>query len=188
MIYSKNEEKITILKNYFNRRKIKYKIIESFSDFNTMPKLSNEMIFVDFNKISKEEYSSLENLKKENNTYTFIALTSSVMSEDLKNINKVATTYIVEPFSFIDIDQVLIMFSNQSFSYKNKNKKSNTLPLLKVDDILKNEIIKASRLGDYKTCINLMANIEEENIKELLSQYLENYDFDKIIDFLSNEA
>ncbi|MFA9373785.1 MAG: ATP-binding protein [Poseidonibacter sp.] len=180
LVYAKNEDEISILTTYFNTRNINFKHIDNIEEakkqINSKP---YNMVFLDSNKLNKDELSFWQIYKKANKTTPIITLTSSVMSSDLQKLNKISTTYIIEPYSFKDIDQSLIIFSKQKFNYKQITEQTPTQELVISED-LKIKLIKESNLGNYKSCSSLINNIQDDNTKEILINYLEQYDFDKI--------
>lgn len=183
-IYTNNNEEIQILDKYFKSRKIKYRVIKTIKELKELSKLKEHIVFIDFNILSKEEFDFLKACKKNRNNTTFIALTSSIMSEDLVKINEISSTYITEPYSFIDIDQVLIMFSKQEFVFVSKEKEESKKQDIIVEKTICKKLIEASKLGDYKSCLNLIKTIEDKNTQNILTLYLENYDFDEITNIL----
>lgn len=186
LVYANNEDEISILNSYFNSRNIKYKIVSSLEELKEKLISNNiNMIFIDSNKVESEDFIFFKEYKKINKEVSFITLTSSVMSEDLVRINEISTTYIIEPYSFIDIDQSLIMFSKEEFSFVEKVE-DNTEHDIIVSDEIKIKIIKESNFGNYKTCSDLIFKIDNDYSKKVLLSYLENYDFDKIISILTN--
>ena len=144
------------------------------------------MIFIDIDNINSEEINYLAKLKDGDKDISIVALTSLVMARDLANINKISTTYIVEPYSFIDIDQVLIMFSSSEYDFV-KKESTDTSFNIKIEEELKNSLVLESNLGNYKVCNKLIGQIVDNKTKEYLLNYLEEYEFDKIVDILSNK-
>lgn len=185
LVYANNEDEISILNTYFNSRKINYKLVDNL--FNLKSELNMNkinMIFIDSNKLNQDEFSFFKEYKNSNNI-SLITLTSSVMSEELVRINEVSTTYIIEPYSFIDIDQSLIMFSSQEFSFTEKSSIEEEHNLI-IKNNIKEDIIKEADFGNYKSCFSLIEKIEDIYSKRILTKYLESYDFDKIIEVLTN--
>lgn len=187
IIYSCKKENIAILDSYFSSRNIKYKEINSLDKLKQFEiKNINNMIFIDIDNINSDEIKYLEQLKDESKDISIVALTSLVMARDLANINNISTTYIVEPYSFIDIDQVLIMFSNREYDFVQKELTETSFNL-KIEEKLKNNLVLESNLGNYKVCNKLILEIVDKKTKEHLLNYLEEYEFDKIVDILSNK-
>lgn len=186
LVYANNEDEISILNSYFNSRNIKYKIVNSLEELKEELISNNKnMIFIDSSKLEAEDFVFFKEYKKTNKDVSFITLTSSVMSEDLVRIAEISTTYIIEPYSFIDIDQALIMFSYEEFIYVEKVEDKAEHDIIIVDEI-KAKIIKEANFGNYKTCSDLILEIEDDYSKKVLLSYLENYDFDRIISILTN--
>ena len=184
LIYLDNKNEKSILNTYFSSRKINYKTVLSFDDLvNNVKKQSVNMIFFDTNKLNKKEIEYLEQVKKD---ITLVALTASVMSEDLTKINKVFTTYVSEPYSFLDLDQTLIMFSKKEFIYVSKKDKKSNFKII-LDENGKKNIIKEANIGNYKDCFILLSLIKDLNTKNFLLKHLDNYDFDELIKILSNK-
>ncbi|WP_108063234.1 sensor histidine kinase [Poseidonibacter lekithochrous] len=187
IIYSCRKENISILDTYFSTRNIKYKEINSLDKLKGIEVNNiNNMIFIDIDNINSEEINYLGKLKDEDKDISIVALTSLVMARDLANINKISTTYIVEPYSFIDIDQVLIMFSSSEYDFV-KKESTDTSFNIKIEEELKNSLVLESNLGNYKVCNKLIGQIVDNKTKEYLLNYLEEYEFDKIVDILSNK-
>ncbi|QKJ23593.1 sensor histidine kinase [Poseidonibacter lekithochrous] len=187
IIYSCRKENISILDTYFSTRNIKYKEINNIDKLKGIELNDiNNMIFIDIDNINSEEINYLAKLKDENKDISIIALTSLVMARDLANINKISTTYIVEPYSFIDIDQVLIMFSSSEYDFV-KKEPTDTSFNIKIEEELKNSLVLESNLGNYKVCNKLIGQIVDNKTKEYLLDYLEEYEFDKIVDILSEK-
>lgn len=188
IIYSCRKENISILDTYFSSRNIQYNRIDSLDELIAFEANDlNNMIFIDIDNLQAEELIYLEKLKQRNTSISIIALTSLVMSKDLVNINNISTTYIVEPYSFIDIDQVLIMFSKSDYDFVVKES-GEAIFNIKIDDKLKNSLILESDLGNYKACNNLIIQISDGKTKEFLMNYLEEYEFDKIVDILNKKS
>jgi hypothetical protein len=186
LVYANNEDEISILNSYFNSRNIKYKIVSFLEELKEELQNNNKnMIFIDSNKLESEDYNFFKEYKQINKEVSFITLTSSVMSEDLIRITEISTTYIIEPYSFVDIDQALIMFSKEEFLFVEKEE-DNTEHDIIVTNEIKTKIIKESNFGNYKTCSDLILEIEDDYSKKVLLSYLENYDFDRIISILTN--
>jgi hypothetical protein len=180
LVYVTNEDEISILSMYFNSRNIIFKLISTLEELKEELKLDiYSMVFLELSKLKKEDMNFLREYKQNYKNLPIVTLTSSVMSSELEIINSISTTYIVEPYSFLDIDQVLILFTNQVFNYKEEKKEIKTTKIIINNDI-KNELIKESNLGNYKACSSLIERIEDLNIKTLLQTYLEEYDFDNI--------
>jgi len=145
------------------------------------------MIFIDSGELSKDEYFFFKDYKTQNINLPFIILTSSVMSDELALLNKISTSYIVAPFSFVDIDQALIMFSKQKFTYV-KKEEERKVSELKIENNLEVDIIKEADLGNFKSCNNLIENIKHDYTRTVLLDYLESYDFDRIIEVLNKKS
>jgi len=181
VVYSKDEEQLEIMKNYFSLKNISYDIsydikdMESFIDLN-----KNQIIFIDTTKITSIELEKIDQLKKKFGAVVWVALTASVMSNDLNSIKEKFTTYIIKPYSFFDIDQVLILFSKQQFEYIDIEEINENVNLI-IDDNLKEDIINQSILCHYKNTFDLIALVKDNNTKKRLLVLLENYDFDEII-------
>lgn len=187
LVYVSNEDEISILSMYFDTRNIIFKLISTLEELkNELESNIYSMVFLELSKLQKKDMDFLREYKKKYKNIPIVTLTSSVMSSELEIINSISTTYIVEPYSFLDIDQVLILFSNQIFNYKEEKKKIKTSILIINSDI-KNKLIKESNLGNYKSCNNLIEKIEDINTKTLLQTYLEEYDFDNI-ELILNEV
>lgn len=184
LIYLNDKNETSVLNTYFSERKINFKTVLNFDDLvNNVKKQSVNMIFLDTHKLNEKEVRYLEEIKKD---ITLVALTASVMSEDLLKINKVFTTYVSEPYSFLDLDQTLIMFSKKEFIYiSKKDKKSNFKIIL--DENSKKNIIKEANIGNYKDCFILLSLIKDLTTKNFLLKHLDNYDFDELIKILNNK-
>lgn len=187
IVYSCRKENISILNSYFSSRNIKYNEINNLDKLKSIEaKEINNIIFIDIDNLKKEEIKYLEKLKVKSKSISIIALTSLVMAKDLANINNISTTYIVEPYSFIDIDQVLIMFSNSEYEFVQRESLSTSFNI-EIEDELKDKLILEANLGNYKVCNNLISQIVDNKTKECFISYLEDYEFDKIVDILSNK-
>lgn len=181
LIYSKDEDQLVILKNYFLLKNISYKIVLDIKDIESLIDANkNQIVFIDTQNTIGFELDNLQKLKKRFEKVIWVSLTASVMSKDLNLINENFTTYIVKPYSYIDIDQVLILFSKQQFEYTN-TKKIGVNPSLIIDDNLKQDIINQSMLCHYKNTFDLIETIDDQNTKKRLIDLVENYDFDEII-------
>jgi len=186
LIYAKTDEEIPILSSYFNSRKILYSTIDNIDDLKKELELKQvKMLFIDLTSLNNEDVKFFMKLKSSTSNLSIVSLTSSVMSDDLIKVNELSTTYIVEPYSFVDIDQALIMFSNEEFNFVQK-----TIELEKheivINNDLKEDIINEAKLGNYKKCCDTINLIEDSYSKKVLLNYLDNYDFDKIVDTLEH--
>lgn len=187
LVYANNEDEVSILSTYFDRRRIEYKLVDTLLSLKEELEVNTvSMMFIDSSKLDKEDYLFFKEYKKVDNNIPFITLTSSVMNDDLTRINTISTTYIIEPYSFVDIDQALIMFSSQEFLFV-EEVSDNTEHDIIIDEELKNKIIEESNLGNYKSCSGLIDSVDDKNSKKILLTYLENYDFDRIICVLTND-
>ena len=181
LVYSKDEDQLGIIKNYFLLKNISYKVLLDLKDIESLIDLNkNQIVFVDTINTISSDFKKLNRLKKKFESVVWVAMTASIMSSDLKNINENFTTYIVKPYSFIDIDQVLILFSKQQFEYID-GVKINQNKNLKIDENIKEDIINQSKLCHYNNTLDLILRIDDESTKERLINLLENYDFDEII-------
>jgi len=181
IVYSKDENQLEIMKNYFTLKNISYKILIDLKDIELFIDLSkNQIIFIDTTKIISIELEKVNQLKKKFGAVVWVALTASVMSDDLSSMNEKFTTYIVKPYSFIDIDQVLILFAKQQFKYIDIEEINENINLI-IDDNLKEDIINQSTLCHYKNTFDLIELVSDDNTKKRLLVLLENYDFDEII-------
>lgn len=188
LVYVNNEDEKTILNSYFTSRKIRYKIVSTLEVLKEeLLQKEKDIIFIDSNVLELEEFEFLKKYKSINKNTPFISLTSAVMSEDLGRINEISTTYIVEPYSFRDIDQALIMFSKEEFSFVEKVEDLEEHDII-INKEMKIKIIKESNLGNYKTCLDLINKVEDKYSRKVLLEYLENYDFDRIISILENDG
>ncbi len=180
LVYVSNQDEISILSMYFSSRNIVFKIVSNLEELEEELNLDiYNMLFLDLNKLKKEDMEFLSNYKQKDKKLPIITLTSSVMSTELEIVNNISTTYIIEPYSFIDIDQSLILFSSERFIYKEKEEILEKKELI-IDIDIKKELIKESNLGNYKLCSSLIDDIKDTNTKTLLQSYLEEYDFDKM--------
>lgn len=185
LLYLKDKSKIEVLHNYFTNREITYKIIETIDDLKVNLNIDkNKMIFINSSKLIKNEIEFFKEFKKDNSLTPLISLTSSVMSDELIQINKISNTYLIEPYSFSDIDQALIIFSKEEFLFESKSNDEIENNVLIVENNLIKDIINEASLGNYKSCSDLINLIEDNNSKKILLDYLENYDFDKIMKIL----
>ena len=131
---------------------------------------------------------SIEKLRK-NKEITFVTLTSSVMSDDLKSISQSFTNYIIKPYSFSDIDQVLIFFSGKEFEYMDDTVNSKKGDFIVIEnELLKEDILNYAKLGQYKKLSQLIEKVEDKRSKELLKEYLNNYNFNEIINNIKDEV
>ena len=180
-VYSKDEDQLEIMKIYFSLKNISYKILLDLKDIESCIDLNeNQIVFIDTTNIIGFELLKLHELKKEFEKVVWVALTASVMGKDLNSMNENFTTYIVKPYSFIDIDQVLILFSKQKFEYIDIQEINENTNLI-IKDTLKQDIINQSKLCHYKNTFDLIELVDDKNTKKRLIELLENYDFDKII-------
>ena len=181
LIYSKDEDQLVILKNYFLLKNISYKIVLDIKDIESLIDANkNQIVFIDTQNTIGFELDNLQKLKKRFEKVIWVSLTASVMSKDLNLINENFTTYIVKPYSYIDLDQVLILFTKQQFEYINTKKIGVNASLI-IDDNLKQDIINQSMLCHYKNTFDLIETIDDQNTKKRLIDLVENYDFDEII-------
>lgn len=187
LLYAKNDDEKNILGTYFSSRNIKYDYLEELELISS--KLSAKkynMVFIDANKLNNDEISILKIAQRSSKT-PLIALTSLVMSNDLFKLNQLFTNYIIEPYSFVDMDQALIMFSNEEFFYKQIEEDVINEKII-INNKIKHDIIIQANIGNYKLCQDLILEIEDEASKKTLNEYLENYDFDKIITVLNQKV
>ena len=181
LIYSKDEDQLVILKNYFLLKNISYKIVLDIKDIESLIDANkNQIVFIDTQNTIGFELDNLQKLKKRFEKVIWVSLTASVMSKDLNLINENFTTYIVKPYSYIDIDQVLILFTKQQFEYIDTKVIEEKNSLI-IDDNLKQDIINQSMLCHYKNTFDLIETIDDQNTKKRLIDLVENYDFDEII-------
>lgn len=183
VIYSKDEDQISIMKNYFLLKNISYKILSDVRDIEYFINSNkNQIVLVDTKNIIDLEFKRFHELKERFGKVIWVALSASVMSEDLNSISENFTTYIVKPYSFIDIDQVLILFTKQQFEYIDTDTKETDQNInIIIEDNLKEDIINESKMCHYKNTFDLINCIDDENTKTRLIELLENYDFDEII-------
>lgn len=181
LIYSKDEDQLVILKNYFLLKNISYKIVLDIKDIESLIDANkNQIVFIDTQNTIGFELDNLQKLKKRFEKVIWVSLTASVMSKDLNLINENFTTYIVKPYSYIDLDQVLILFTKQQFEYIDTKVIEEKNSLI-IDDNLKQDIINQSMLCHYKNTFDLIETIDDQNTKKRLIDLVENYDFDEII-------
>ena len=140
------------------------------------------MIFLDTNMSNKNSTDIIIQIQKINLKIPIIALTASVMSEDLKLISQNFTNYIIKPYSFSDIDQALIFFSGKEFEFVDNEIKEDKNNLINIANTqLKYDILKYAKLGQYKKLSQLMEQIDNKRSKEILKAHLHNYNFEEII-------
>jgi len=181
VVYSKDEDQLVIMKNYFASKNIIYKVLSDLKDIESFIDLkANQIVFIDTINIITNELEKVHELKKRFDKVVWVALTASVMSNDLNITNKTFTTYIVKPYSFIDIDQVLILFTKQQFEYSDFKEIIESKNLI-IEDNIKQDIINQSKLCHYENTFNLIELIDDKSTKYRLNKLLENYDFDEII-------
>jgi len=177
-----NKEK-SILESYLHSKKIHYKIFEQEDELiNYLKNNLVDMVFLDTNLGNKNAIDMVRHIKKTNTTLPIIALTASVMSEDLKFLSQDFTNYIIKPYSFSDIDQALIFFSGKEFEFEDKaiKEEKDTCVIIENQE-LKQDILKYAKLGQYKILSQLMEEINNKTSKNVLKTHLNNYNFEEII-------
>lgn len=187
VIYGKTFEKQSVLSTYFNSRQIDYICMNNIKDLETkVEQKIVKMIFLDLKTLNNEDLTFFKKLKTSFSNLPIVSLTSSVMSGDLEKINDISTTYIVEPYSFLDLDQSLIMFTNEEFVFDeeiDEKQKHNII----ISENIKTKLIDAAKLGSFKKCYDTINLITDNNSKEILLEYLNNYDFSMIINTIEKE-
>jgi len=167
------------LESYLKSKNITYILFHKEADIlNYIKKEHVDMVFLDTNLNNNNAINTVKKIQNLNPDLPLIALTASAMSEDLKQISESFTNYIIKPYSYSDIDQALIFFSGKEFEFDNKQENSF---IVIEDDSLKEEILKYAKLGQYKKLSHLVESIDNQKSKELLKTYLNNYNFDEII-------
>ena len=177
-----NKDK-SILERYLNSKKIKYEICESEEKISQCLKAQQvDMIFIDTNLKANTSIDIVKKIKETDNNIPIIALTASVMSEDLKQISEIFTNYIIKPYSFSDVDQTLIFFSGKEFIFEENSFQTNHDTFIDIkNEELKKEILSFAKLGQYKKLAVLIEKVDDPKSKETLKNYLNNYNFDEII-------
>ena len=184
LIGRKIDKEESILESYLSSKKIKYEIFDKKDELlNYLNNNNNiDMIFLDTNMSNKNSTDIIIQIQKINLKIPIIALTASVMSEDLKLISQNFTNYIIKPYSFSDIDQALIFFSGKEFEFVDNEIKEDKNNLINIANTqLKYDILKYAKLGQYKKLSQLMEQIDNKRSKEILKAHLHNYNFEEII-------
>ena len=183
LIGKKVDKEKSILENYLNSKKIKYEIFNKEDELlNYLQNKSVDMIFLDTNLGNNNSIDIVKHIQKTNEKLPLIALTASVMSEDLKLLSQYFTNYIIKPYSFSDIEQALIFFSGKEFEFEDKMsiRVANDFIVIE-DEALKQDILKYAKLGQYKKLSQIMEKINNQKSKQVLKKYLNNYNFEEII-------
>ena len=183
LIGKKMDKEKSILESYLNSKKIKYEIFNKEDELlNYLQNKSVDMIFLDTNLGNNNSIDIVKHIQKTNKKLPLIALTASVMSEDLKLLSQYFTNYIIKPYSFSDIEQALIFFSGKEFEFEDKMsiRVANDFIVIE-DEALKQDILKYAKLGQYKKLSQIMEKINNQKSKKVLKKYLNNYNFEEII-------
>ena len=183
LIGKKIDKEKSILETYLNSKKIKYEIFNKEDELlNYLQNKSVDMIFLDTNLGNNNSIDIVKHIQKTNKKLPLIALTASVMSEDLKLLSQYFTNYIIKPYSFSDIEQALIFFSGKEFEFEDKMsiRVANDFIVIE-DEALKQDILKYAKLGQYKKLSQIMEKINNQKSKKVLKKYLNNYNFEEII-------
>ena len=183
LIGKKIDKEKSILESYLNSKKIKYEIFNKEDELlNYLQNKSVDMIFLDTNLGNNNSIDIVKHIQKTNKKLPLIALTASVMSEDLKLLSQYFTNYIIKPYSFSDIEQALIFFSGKEFEFEDKMsiRVANDFIVIE-DEALKQDILKYAKLGQYKKLSQIMEKINNQKSKKVLKKYLNNYNFEEII-------
>ena len=183
LIGKKIDKEKSILESYLNSKKIKYEIFNKEDELlNYLQNKSVDMIFLDTNLGNNNSIDIVKHIQKTNKKLPLIALTASVMSEDLKLLSQYFTNYIIKPYSFSDIEQALIFFSGKEFEFEDKMsiRVANDFIVIE-DEALKQDILKYAKLGQYKKLSQIMEKINNQKSKQVLKKYLNNYNFEEII-------
>ena len=183
LIGKKIDKEKSILESYLNSKKIKYEIFNKEDELlNYLQNKSVDMIFLDTNLGNNNSIDIVKHIQKTNKKLPLIALTASVMSEDLKLLSQYFTNYIIKPYSFSDIEQALIFFSGKEFDFEDKMsiRVANDFIVIE-DEALKQDIHKYAKLGQYKKLSQIMEKINNQKSKKVLKKYLNNYNFEEII-------
>ncbi|NQY23323.1 MAG: response regulator [Campylobacteraceae bacterium] len=183
LIGKRIDKEKSILESYLNSKKIKYEIFNKEDELlNYLQNKSVDMIFLDTNLGNNNSIDIVKHIQKTNKKLPLIALTASVMSEDLKLLSQYFTNYIIKPYSFSDIEQALIFFSGKEFEFEDKMsiRVANDFIVIE-DEALKQDILKYAKLGQYKKLSQIMEKINNQKSKKVLKKYLNNYNFEEII-------
>ena len=183
LIGKRIDKEKSILESYLNSKKIKYEIFNKEDELlNYLQNKSVDMIFLDTNLGNNNSIDIVKHIQKTNKKLPLIALTASVMSEDLKLLSQYFTNYIIKTYSFSDIEQALIFFSGKEFEFEDKMsiRVANDFIVIE-DEALKQDILKYAKLGQYKKLSQIMEKINNQKSKKVLKKYLNNYNFEEII-------
>ena len=189
LIVEDTSKQKSILETYLGLKNINYKIINNENDIIDSLRLYNiDIIFLDISLTKKDPNLIVNKIQKTSKGIPIIALTASVMSDDLKLISKSFTNYIIKPYSFSDIDQTLILFSGKEFEFvgDNESDKEGLFIVIK-DEELKEDIINFAKLGQYKKLSELIENVNDKKSKALLKKHLSNYNFNEIVHSIKEE-
>ncbi|PHR72065.1 MAG: hypothetical protein COA66_07620 [Arcobacter sp.] len=183
LIGKKVDKEKSILENYLNSKKIKYEIFNKEDELlNYLQNKSVDMIFLDTNLGNNNSIDIVKHIQKTNAKLPLIALTASVMSEDLTLLSKHFTNYILKPYSFSDIEQALIFFSGKEFEFEDKTSTRIENDFIVIEnEELKQDILKYAKLGQYKKLSQIMEKINNQKSKKVLKTHLNNYNFEEII-------
>lgn len=182
LIAEKDDTQKSILESYLLSKKIPFKIFSSLSLIKKyFEKNPVDMLFLNTNFGINECEEFVLNLRKIGIHIPIVALTVSVMSNELRRINNTFTTYIISPYNFLDIDQTLILFSNKEFDFQEEKIEEEKSKKLIIKNIIKEDIIKYANLGQYDKLQILIKKISHKETKKVLDEYLDSYDFDSII-------
>ena len=183
LIGKKIDKEKSILESYLNSKKIKYEIFNKEDELlNYLQNKSVDMIFLDTNLGNNNSIDIVKHIQKTNEKLPLIALTASAMSKDLKLLSQYFTNYIIKPYSFSDIEQALIFFSGKEFEFEDKmsTRVANDFIVIE-NEALKQDILKYAKLGQYKKLSQIMEKINNQKSKQVLKKYLNNYNFEEII-------
>lgn len=184
LIGEEDDTQKSILQNYLLSKMIPFKIVASLKQAEEYLQNNRvDMMFLDTNLGLQECKKFVSKIRDNNLKIPIIAITASVMSDELRKINEVFTNYIISPYNFLDIDQSLILFSNKQFEFiEEENKENNDKFDFLIESSLKADIIDYANLGHYDKLKDLIKKVSHSKTKELLKELLQNYDFESIVE------
>jgi len=180
LIGEKIDKEKSILEAYLKSKKINYAIFDTEKELlNYLQTNTVDLIFLDTNLGRNNSFELVKEIRKSNITIPIIALTASAMSDEIRTVSQNFTNYIIKPYSFSNIDQSLIFFTNTQFEFEEESDENESIFI--DNEVLKNDILEYAKLGQYKKLSELIEKVTPKNSKELLTIHLNNYNFDEII-------
>jgi len=180
LIGEKIDKEISILEAYLSSKEITYKIFDKENDILDYLKTNDvDLIFLDTNLGKNHSFDLVHKIREKNTGIPIIALTALAMSQEIKDVSVNFTNYIIKPYSFSNIDQALIFFTNKDFEFEDEDEDINAITI--ENELLKKDILEYAKLGQYKKLSELIQKVSHRKSKQLLIEHLNNYNFDEII-------